>query len=89
MTSPYLRQALYAEFRTSARYVFLPAENRGRYVRTHPSAAFVACPSCNSQPGEPCSILGSKSWRVYGTQVHRSRKDVYHRLKEHDHKEAS
>lgn len=86
MTSPYLRQALFAEYRTSARYVFLPAEAKGRYVRTHPSAAFVACPDCNSQPGEPCTILRPEgyepnTWRYYSAEVHRKRKDVYHQLR--------
>ena len=47
-------KTLHAEYRADARFVFLPAEKRGLYRRCHPAAAWVACPRCNAQPGQPC-----------------------------------
>jgi len=87
MDNPYVAgRALYAEYRATSKYIFLPSEIYGRWIRTHPSAGFVTCPDCNAQPGEACAITGrdEDSWRTLSTQVHRSRKDEYRRLRKED-----
>ena len=47
------RKNIYAELREDAKYAFVPAE-RGRFIRTHICAAFVACSNCGAKNRRPC-----------------------------------
>jgi hypothetical protein len=44
---------IYAEYREKAKYAFVPAE-RGRFIRTHICAAWIACPNCGAKKQRPC-----------------------------------
>jgi hypothetical protein len=51
----------------SAGFIFvrIPDEH-GRYLRTHPCVAHVACPRCNATIGEPCKSWGKNPGRYHG-----------------------
>ena len=63
------------------RYAFVPAE-RGRWIKTHLSAFFVACTNkhCMSAVKTPCISLTSLAkfdQRVFQVPVHKERKAAY------------
>lgn len=58
-------------------FIFVAVPNeRGRYIRTHKCVAFVACPACNSIPGQPC--ISPNSGR-YWAGTHGDRNTAYAR----------
>jgi len=50
-------------------FVGIP-DQRGRYLRTDSSVAFVSCPHCHAAVGEPCKGHGGK----YGGTTHVARR---------------
>lgn len=72
---------MYMEVSAQGRYAFVPAE-RGRWIKTHMSALFVACgdTNCKAKVGEPCVSLpklASFDRRVYQVRVHPERMSAY------------
>jgi len=64
---------IYAEFRDEAKWAFVPAE-KGRWIRTHPSALFEHCKECKASAGHPCLNLSGREIKVYQVPVHGARK---------------
>ena len=62
-------EARLLEAQTKFIFVAVPNE-RGRYVRTDPSVAFVGCPHCEAIAGEPCKDKQSGRY-CSGTHVRR------------------
>lgn len=53
MTTPRVSLVAWADRQSNFIFVAVPDE-RGRYVRTDKSVAFVPCPHCKAMVGEPC-----------------------------------
>lgn len=50
-------------------FIFLRVPTEfGRYVRSHVSVAYVACPRCNSTVGEPCKFDGKYQGSTHGVR---------------------
>jgi hypothetical protein len=72
---------IYAEFRDEAKWAFVPAE-KGRWIRTHPSALFQNCSECGQQAGRPCLNDVKSGVRIYQVPVHGKRVDAFQKSKD-------
>ena len=68
------------EVSAEGRWAFIPAE-RGRYIRTHPAALFVACPNakCEAPKKKPCISIAKldAGLKVYQAPLHPERRALY------------
>lgn len=74
MSQPAISLVAWEDRKADQVFVAIPDE-RGRYLRTDRSVAFVDCPSCGSAAGEPCkNRLGRYNGGTHYQRRHRASK---------------